>query len=249
MEAVPRRDGLAAIPTSGVTIMRLLHRRTLALLPLLALTVLGLPSNAAALNLVLRSGNAPQGSPDPLVSRFDLATSCGVGWGAPFSGAEFAAAGAGPPAIVLSFIHPAWGQSLACDPLAQWVGVAPNADPLSTLFAQDFFVPDTCCYQSATLDFCWMADDGLGDAINPAGVYINGQPLASITGGNFATPTTVSGIDILPLLRCGRNTLYVYDRDLGCAVSGAIWTAQLRLVECITPARTSSWGGVKATYR
>lgn len=120
---------------------------------------------------------------------------------------------------------------------------------MSTLFAMDFDIPDPCCYDSATLDFCWMADDGLGDTVNPAGVYLNGVPLSTITGGNFATPTTVNGVDILPLIHCGRNTLYVYNRDLGCAVSGAIWTAQLGLRECITPAHPSSWGGVKATYR
>lgn len=229
--------------------MTLVHRRTLALLPLLAAVLLALPTPAFALNLILRSGNAAPGNPDPLISRFDLASSCAIGWPTPFSGAEFAAADAGPQAIVLSFIHPLWGQSLSCDPLAQWVGVAPNADPLSTLLAQDFFLPDTCCYQSATIDFCWMADDWLGDSVNPAGVYINGVPLTAIAGGNYGTPTTVNAVDILPYIHCGRNTLYVYDRDVACAVSGAIWTAQLKLVECITPANPTSWGGVKAIYR
>jgi hypothetical protein len=228
--------------------MILALRRTLALLPLLAAVILALPVPADALTVVMRSGNAAPGSPDPLISRFDLATSCGIGWPTPFSAAEYAAADAGPPAIVLSFIHPAWTPSLACDPLAQWVGVAPTADPISTLFAQDFFLPDTCCYSSAKLAFCWMADDGLGDAIN-AGVAINGTPIPPLTGGNFAAPTSDSGLDILSLLHCGRNTLYVYDRDVACAVSGAIWTARIDLVECITPVRPSSWGGVKATYR
>jgi hypothetical protein len=225
-----------------------ISRRTLARLLLLAV-VLVAPTSADAVVLVLRSGNATPGNPDPLVSRYDLANSCGVGWPSAFTAAEFAAADAGPPAVVLSYIHPAWAPSLACDPLARWVGVAPGADPISTLFAIDFELPDRCCYDSATLDFCWMADDGLGDGVNPAGVYLNGTPLAAITGGNFAAPTTVTGIDILPLVHCGTNTLYVYDRDVACAVSGAIWSAQLKLEECTTPARPSSWGGVKATYR
>lgn len=228
--------------------MNLLHRRTLALLPLLAFAVLVLPTSASALSLVLRSGNAAPGNPDPQISRFDLAPSCGYGWGAPFSAAEFAAADAGPPAVVLSSIHPAWNPSLDCDPLAQWVGVDASASPMSTLFAQDFYVPDTCCYELAELNFCWMADDGLGDATNPAGVYINGSPIGTITGGNFTTSTSMIA-NILPLIHCGRNTLYVYDRDIGCAVSGAIWTAKLDLIECRTPAKPSSWGSVKASYR
>jgi hypothetical protein len=229
--------------------MTLAYRRTLAMLPFLAAALLALPSPASAVVITLRSGNAAPGNPDPLITRFDLATSCGIGWPSAFSAAEFAAADAGPPAVVLSSLHPFWSPSLSCDPLAQWVGVAPNADPLSTLFAMNFDVPDVCCYQSAFLDFCWMVDDGLGDATNPAGVYINGTPIAAINGGNFAAASVVAGIDILPYIHCGRNTLYVYDRDAGCAVSGAIWTAQLVLTECITPAPSRSWGAVKATYR
>jgi len=232
--------------------MSLANRRISDCFPLLAaaLCVLAVSAQAATLTINLRSGNAASGNPDPLISRLDVASSCGVGAGGVFAASDFAAADAGPQAVVLAYIHPAWTTSLPCDPLAQWIGVAPTAAPMSTLFAMEFDLPaDGCCYQKAELEFCWMADDGIGDALNPAGLYLNGSPIAAVAGGNFTTQTTVGGINILPYIKCGRNALYVYNRDIGCAVSGVNFSARLILDECITPAGASSWGRVKATYR
>jgi len=211
--------------------MSLANRRIPAFFPLLAaaLCAIAVSAQAATLTINLRSGNAAPGNPDPLIRRLDLATSCGVGYGSLFTAADFAAADAGPSAVVLSFIHPAWTRSLPCDPLAQWIGVAADATPLSALYAMDFVLPpDGCCYQKAELEFCWI-------------------PV--VAGGNFTAQTTDGGLNILPLIKCGKNTLYIYNRDIGCAVSGVNFSARLILDECITPASVSSWGRVKATYR
>ena len=42
-----------------------------------------------------------------------------------------AKAQAAGPAVVLSFVHPAWGQTLPCDPTAKWIGNDPGATPVS----------------------------------------------------------------------------------------------------------------------
>ena len=210
-------------------------------------SILG-PGTALAFSVTLHSGNAPQGSPDPLIRRLTLLGPCANGFPAPFTAADFAAAAAGPPAYVLSFVHGAWGQTLPCDPTAKWIGNDPSAIPGSALYAIEFQAPDPCCFSSATLGMCWMADDLLGDPVNPAGVYLNGNPLP-ITGGNYATQTIASGVDILPYLHCGTNTIYIYNRDLACTVSGINFLIGITAEECITPTHPSSWGTVKAVYR
>jgi hypothetical protein len=243
--AAPRR--IRGIPLRRSRDMHLASRsvpRT-AVLVAFALAAFALP--ASALNVTLRSGQAPAGNPDPNVTRFDLASICGAGYPTPFTAADFAAASSGPPAFVLSFVHGAWGQSLQCDPQAKWIGINPQANPMSALYAIDFDLGDPCCYEAVFLNFCWMSDDILGDPINPAGVYINGQP-TTIAGGNYATPTSMSA-DITNLVHCGRNTLYIHNRDLACAVSGIIFSADIKAIECVTPTAPSSWGRIKSIYR
>ncbi len=203
---------------------------------------------ASAFSVTLHSGNGPAGGPDALVKRLNVPAPCSNGFAAPFTAADFAAADAGPPAIVLTFVHPAWGQVLPCDPTAKWIGNDPNATPTSALYAIDFDLPDPCCLSSAKLGMCWMADDILGDPINPAGVYLNGNPLP-IAGGNYAAQTVAAGVDVLADLKCGKNTIYIYNRDLACAVSGINFLINIAGEECATPAPGSSWGHVKALYR
>lgn len=229
--------------------MRLATRRFSALSLLLAIAMFTLVTTAGATVIVLRSGNAPAGNPDPQINMLPIAGGCSIGFATPFTPADFAAAAGGPPAIVESFIHPAWGPNLPCDLAAQWIGTNAQSSPQTALFAQTFKLPIPCCFTKATLSFCWQADDGIGDAINPAGIYLNGVPLAAVAGGNYATPTSVSGIDVSSILQCGPNVLYVYDRDIACAVSGAIYTCTIDVTDCATPNRPSSWGTVKAAYR
>jgi hypothetical protein len=211
--------------------------------------VVALSSVGHAATIVLRSGNAPVGQPDPLIRYLvEPSGSCGVGFPAAFTAADFAAARTGPNANVVN-PYPVWGASLACDPQARWIAPDPNLAPRSALFAYDFLVADPCCYDKVTLDLCWIVDDWLGDldsGIN-TGVYLNGVPLP-ITGGNHSTDTHAI-VDVTSIVHCGPNTLYIYNRDAGCVVSGLIFSATLDLRECLTPTSPGTWGKVKAQYR
>ena len=226
--------------------MHLLHRLNIRNASWLAAGLLLFAAQAGALTLTLRSGNAPAGNPDPLVRQLDLATSCGVGYATAFGTPEFTAAA--PPAVVLSFVHPAWIPHLACDPLALWIGTTANANPISALYGLEFTVPAPCCIAHATLDICWSSDDTLGDAINPAGLYVNQTPIATVTGGNFTVESSVTGIDVTSLVHCGANTLHFYNRDIACAVSGLIFSATLHIEECSVPVTPSTWSHVKTIY-
>jgi hypothetical protein len=205
-------------------------------------------STANALVVNFRSGNAVPGNPDPQVRYYDLAATCGQGFPGPFGPAEFAAASAGPQAIVMQYPHPNWAAALQCDPQAKWVGRDDYGTPMSDLYAIDFDLGPNCCFDQVNLTFCWTTDDVLGDANNPAGIYINGTPVFSVTGGNYATET-VMGVDITSYVHCGVNTLYVHNRDLGCAISGVMFSGTVNARECATPTQPASWGSVKATYR
>jgi hypothetical protein len=209
-----------------------------------------IPALAAAVTtLTVRSGNAPPGSPDPLISRFVVASGCATGYPTPFTAAEFSAASTGPLASVITTPTAAWASHLACDPDAQWIGIDAFATPLSALYAINVDIPAPCCFSKATLDFCWLVDDQLGDAVNPAGLYVNGTPIPSVALGDFTTEKSVTGIDVTSLVHCGRNTLYVYDRDMACVVAGVMFSATLRLEDCIVPTLRSTWGTIKVRYR
>jgi hypothetical protein len=208
---------------------------------------------SGATTVIVRSGNIAPSAPDPIVTYLvEPSGQCATPFAAPFTAADFAAADAGPAAWSLP-AYGAWGASLWCDPAAGWVSTAAGWPSRSTLYSVPFNVdlPEPCCIKSATIEFCWMADDILGDPAssgpNPLGVYLNGVGLP-IAGGNYATGTDVI-VDITTLLHCGANRLYVYDRDLGCAVAGANFSAKINYTECVTPAHPSSWGAVRVLYR
>lgn len=220
---------------------------------LLSLGIIALlgASPASAEFIALRSGNAPIGGPDPLINM-----SVGFG-GTPlsaslFTAADFAAACGGRPAVVIT-PHPAWLQSLPCDPLAQWIGTDPVGTPASALYCQPFTV-QTCCIGAAYLTFCWSGDDAIGDGIyggpNLDGVYINGVPVApSINTGSYAVPTTVGPIDITAMIQCGNNELQIYNRDAAFVISGIVYSAKIDITDCTVPDETSTFGGIKALYR
>lgn len=147
----------------------------------------------------------------------------------PFTAADFAAANAGGAAPVIFSPIAVWLQQLPCDQLARWIGFTSTASPRSALFAQPFTVY-MWPYVAASLTFCWAADDRLGDPTggpNPAGVYINGYPFPALTGGNYAGQTQMT-VTIPPgVLNLGTNWFYVYNRDMACAVSGAMYSATI----------------------
>lgn len=223
-----------------------------SVLVLSALSMVMIPDAAEAVETItLRSGNAPANQPDPSITML-TGTPGGALLPNPFTASDFAAACSGPNATVTVPIS-VWLQQLACDPMAQWIGIDWQNSPGSALYCQSFDI-QTCCIESATLSFCWSADDNLGDALyggaNPDGVYLNGVAVSpSITGGNYAAETQAGPVDVTSLVQCGINQLQVYNRDAGFAVSGVIYTATLDIIECMSPAEDSSWSSIKALYK
>lgn len=232
--------------------------RPLATLAVLTLALAASPPVASATQtIVLRtgqSGGAPGscGNPDDSF-RYFAASTCGTALSAvPFTPADFAAAQAGSPALVIT-PHGAWGQSLVCDADARWIN--PQADPfvctgtpMSALYACPFEVTGPC--STATVDVCWLTDDHLGDILfggaNPIGVYINGAPLDStFAGGSYSTETSASATNVT--LTTGTNWLYVYQRDAGCSVSGLILQATIH-VDCPVSVEPGTWGRVKSLF-
>ncbi|MFH1277849.1 MAG: hypothetical protein ABIK65_05675 [Candidatus Eisenbacteria bacterium] len=216
------------------------------------LMALGAVTASATEVVVLRSGNAPAGNPDPSITML-----VGSG-GAPlspnlFTTADFDSACTGPNAMIALQPISVWAQQLACDPLAQWIGIDAFNTPASVLFCQPFDL-QTCCIDHATLTFCWVVDDGLGDypgagGPNTDGVYLNGVAVTpSISGGNYATETTMVA-DVTGLVQCGANRLEVYNRDLGFAVSGVMYSATIEVEGCPTSTEHSTWGSIKSMYR
>ncbi len=91
-------------------------------LVLSALSMVVIPDVAMAVETItLRSGNAPANQPDPNITML-TGTPGGALSPNPFTPADFAAACSGPNATVTVPIS-VWLQQLACDPLAQWIGI------------------------------------------------------------------------------------------------------------------------------
>ena len=227
---------------------RVLSRLILPCVVLFAVLV-SAASSVQALTINMKSGNGVSGGPDALVRLLPLVSSCPIGAAFPFTAADFSASYSAPPATICSFIHPAWNPQMACDSSAKWIGVDAQASPLSSLIAVPFFVPAPCCIGRATLSICYQVDDALGDAINPGGCYVNGILVPAVVGGNFAAQTVINNIDITSAVHCGDNALYFYDRDLGCAVNGLMFSATIQITSCFDPAKPTSWGSLKRTYR
>ena len=164
-----------------------------------------------------------------------------------FTSAEFLAAQAGPPASVRG-PYAGWITALGCDPTAQWIAEDTNDDTHTTLYAYPFDV-NTCCVAARNLTFCWAVDDHLGGAsINPAGVYLNGDPLSSISGGGRHSESSAGPVDVTSMIQCGRNWLYVYDRDISSIVSGVMFSATLDITPAPFPAEPSTWSTIKTMY-
>ncbi len=227
-----------------------LHPKHVAIVLVLGIIALSVGSASALEVITLRSGNAPMGNPDPMIT-------VGVGSGAaplssvPFGPADFDQACDGPNAFV-STPHGAWAQGLECDPEARWIGIDANATPASALYCHTFRI-QTECIDHASFSFCWTTDDILGDPAgggpNPDGVYLNGVPISpSIFGGNYATQTVAPMADVTSLVVPGMNRLEIYNRDLGFIVSGVMYSARLEISECPVPTETTTWGAVKSLF-
>ena len=203
-------------------------------------TMIGVMPSAGQLQIVnLISGdNAGIGNPDPSTTFLGGSQESPLSTSA-FTPANFLSAQTGAHAWVVYPYSTAWVNPATTAPLAgsgaQWIstvysgsggggGNAPTA-----LYAQTFTLGPSPW--GATLNFSWAADDLLGDSQNPAGVYINGNPITAITGGGFTSVSTVTGIFIPPTdLNNGVNTLYVYDRDAQGVVAGVVYDGMLTVI-------------------
>jgi hypothetical protein len=180
----------------------------------------------------------------------------------PFGFADFLGASTGAPAVVIN-PHPAWIPSLPSDPAARWINhtadIQQNADgtvsgsglgpPGSCLFAVPFFVT-TPGATGGYLTLTYAVDDVGGDQSygggNPDFLYINGTP-TGYSGGNFGAPTTLSTF-FIPFSQ-GWNTLYMYQRDVGAAVSGTIFSMSIEVVPAPSAAAVLGLGGLAAARR
>lgn len=175
-----------------------------------------------------------------------------------FQSSDFALACTGPQAIVITPYTPAWVASLACDPDARWIANA-LYDPLtcsgaavSVLYCAQFTVPSQCTVADS-IRICWAVDDFLGDqpsypGPNPGGVYINGADLGPAFSGPGSNPQYSAVAYNVPL-NLGTNSLSVYQRDAGCAISGLILSARVYTSCGSVPAEAKSWGSIKSMYR
>jgi hypothetical protein len=213
------------------------------------------PPNHQIELVTLRSGQvngAPglPGQPDSQI-RFDSSAAPGcdpnsldLGAGLPFAPAIL-----GPPARIINPVG-VWAPNLPSDPLARWINWSASPPPgsigspsHSTLYAHPFTISSPAP-QGALVTLTWAVDDYLGDPAGgpaPIGGYVNGHPLPLLTGGNYAVPTTMSATVPASALMQGTNHLFLYQRDLGCAVSGLIYSATIEVCvpppvpSCVTP--------------
>jgi len=187
-----------------------------ALLGLAAALVVALSGGAQAETITLRSGNGTVPGTDSLITmKIGPANSP---FGALTAG-DFADARTGANAFLIDN-HPAWKDHLDSDPSAEWISShASGASEGSTaLFAIDFTI-SAASISSAILDFSFLIDNDLGDAVNE-GLFVNETAVAGtkLLGGNqsyFQVDQGFTGLDITALVNSGANTLYVNAVDLG----------------------------------
>ena len=235
-------------------------RRVIALLAVLALLV----SATAALSAttVIRTGQvggAPGtcGGLDDNFNFYAPNPTCGQPiLPTPFQSSDFAAACAGPPAMVIDPYTGSWVGSLPCDPDARWIASGRYSPAecygagVSVLYCAPF---TSQCTVADSIRICWAVDDFLGDVPsypgpNPGGIYINGVDLGPAFSGPGSSPQYSAVAYNVPLI-AGANSISVYQRDAGCAISGLILSATV-YTDCGTvPTESSTWGGVKSIFR
>jgi hypothetical protein len=154
----------------------------------------------------------------------------------PMTPANFAAAAGGAPAAVVSPAHQ-WCPSLSADALARWIAIDQARTASAALFSQPFAVT-SCNVLSATLTFSCNVADFVGDpgGAPSVGVFVNQNPVPlSVVFGNAGMNCDQVVTATIPgswLNGNGQNSLQVYLRDTGNAVSGVIYAATLRVRPC-----------------
>ena len=172
-----------------------------------------------------------------------------------FQASDFAAACAGPQALVIQPLSPPWAASLDCDPEARWISTATNPGscfgaPVSALYCAPF---TSDCAVADSIRICWAVDDFLGDppsfpGPNPGGIYVNGVDLGAAFSGPGSNPNYTAVAYNVPLIT-GTNSLEVYQRDAGCGLGGLILSAKV-YTRCGTVSNEAkNWGLIKSLYR
>lgn len=237
------------------------NRKSFVLVPI---ALLALSSAVSAETVVFRSGQTG-GVPGTPGSLDDIVTynPWGNPGGAPvsplpFTAADFTATAGGPSARVVQTSGAWMGGQVAplSDPAARWI----NFDLIpgdygaggSALYAVPFWV-NTTNITNATLTFEGGADDVLGDWLsggpNPGGLYINGFDAGYMYQGfNIAAPTTHTQ-NITSWITPGQNYLYFYQRDIGYALGGIIFSGTIDIVPAPASAGLIGLGGMTMLTR
>lgn len=175
----------------------------------------------------LQSGNGAINSPDSQITYWAASGCCAQLSASPFTAANFAAAQGGPSAYVVTPVG-AWINPLPECATSKWIGIDAAATPRSALYAIPFTI-NSKCPDSVTLQICFAADDTLGDGTsgpNPAGLYVNGVPLAG-SGGSGINTQVCQFFNITSLVSNGQNWLYLYGWDSFGSVSGINFCATI----------------------
>jgi hypothetical protein len=138
--------------------------------------------NSHAETIVLRSGNGSIGGNDSQVNM--LLGPADSAFSTAFTNTDFTNAKNGSDAFGIS-PHPAWGSGLAGDAISQWISTSSSGagEGGTALYAIDFNLSDP--FGSATLDFHFVVDNGLGGGPNQ-GIFLNGGAISgNSTGGAF----------------------------------------------------------------
>lgn len=201
-------------------------------------------SAADAGTIAIRSGNGPVGGLDSEITM--LVGPANGAFGAAFGPAHFAAAESGPHAFV-SVSDGAWKSHLDADPAAEWITTrfisGPGVWSDTALFAVPFDLPASPI-GAATLDFRFLVDNDLGDALNE-GLFLNGAPipgtkLLGAVSAHFQSDQAFLGLDVSSFVQPGHNVLHVYqfDRD---GPSGLQFSAEFAFTT--VPLPSAAWSG------
>ncbi len=168
---------------------------------------------------------------------------------AAFTPADFAAADAGPAAVILnaglrtptSVLGGPWIDSLVINPAAQWIAdVDGSRNQRTALYAFPFTITETDI-ASAFITVYFAADDFLGDDNGIAAdgpnesVYINGIAIGAeeggdlIAGNNFTAEYQTSRINITSAVNTGANMLYLLQTD-GASSAGLMAHAVIEIL-------------------
>jgi len=115
------------------------------------------------------------------------------------------------------------------DVAPRWIGTQDSAaanDP-DALYAIQFEITDTVI-GSATLSFRGCSDNTFGH-VGHQGLSVNEIEIGGTNGGSHINSIAFNDIDITSLVNTGKNTLYIYQNDVG-GPAGTLFSAQITVI-------------------